>query len=112
MNNQPNRILLVCGLSFGVMFAAACASEQPAMPGSIRPTGKLKPAEQANLAKITIAEAMTAALAAAPGKVVLAELEVEGGSLLYPFEVIGSDGKTTEVEIDAGNGKVLGVDHE
>jgi uncharacterized membrane protein YkoI len=42
-----------------------------------------------------------------PGTVLKAELEVEDGCLMYSFEIVGAGKKITEVEIDAGNGKVL-----
>jgi uncharacterized membrane protein YkoI len=41
---------------------------------------------------------------------VTGELEVEDGNLQYSFDIVGADKKVTEVEIDAGNGKVLATD--
>jgi uncharacterized membrane protein YkoI len=84
--------------------------EKAAPKGSIRPTGDLTAAQMAKLAKISFSDALKAALAAAPGVVVKAELEVEDGNLQFSFEVVGADGKTTEVEVDAGNGKILDID--
>ena len=108
------------------LFAAACTAilaaslavgapakeEKPAATGSIRPAGQVKPADLPSLAKIGFEEAMKAALAAAPGKIIKAELEVEDGNLLYSFEIVGANKSITEVEIDAGNGRVLGMDKE
>ncbi len=85
-------------------------SEKDAPKGSIRPTGDLTTAQMAALAKVSFTDALKTALAAAPGVVVKAELEVEDGNLQFSFEIVGADKKTTEVEIDAGNGKVLDVD--
>jgi hypothetical protein len=109
--------LLALAVPFALTPATAAekkdAAEKPAPVGSIRPTGKdLKPAELAALAKISFADALKAALKAAPGVVVKAELEVEDGNLQFAFEIIGADKKTTEVEIDAGNGKVLDIDKD
>jgi uncharacterized membrane protein YkoI len=39
-------------------------------------------------------------------------LEVEDGSLQYSFAIVGADKKVTEVEIDAGDGKVLNIDQD
>jgi uncharacterized membrane protein YkoI len=89
------------------------AADEPAMPkGSIRVDHKVKPAGLPALARISFEQALKAALAAAPGSVIKAELEVEEGNLVYSFEVVGADKSTTEVEIDAGNGKVLATEKE
>jgi uncharacterized membrane protein YkoI len=86
--------------------------EEKKIVSSIRPAGKVKDADLPGLAKISFDAAMKAALAAAPGSVIKAELEVEDGNLMYSFEIVGKDKSVTEVEIDAGNGKVLDVDKE
>ena len=38
--------------------------------------------------------------------------KVEDGCLQYSFEIVGADKSITEVEIDAGDGKVLDTDKE
>jgi uncharacterized membrane protein YkoI len=80
--------------------------------GSIRPTGDVKAADLPALAKISFDATLQAALTAVPGSVVKAELEVEDGNLQYSFEIINAKKKKVEVEIDAGNGKVLDVDED
>ena len=64
-------------------------------------------------AKITLAQARTAAVAARPGKITDQELEKERGGtgLRYSFDIL-SGGKTFEVGIDARTGKVLENDRE
>ncbi|HEV2364146.1 MAG TPA: PepSY domain-containing protein [Caulobacteraceae bacterium] len=64
-------------------------------------------------AKISLAQARAAALAARPGKITDQELEKEGGGsgLRYSFDVL-SAGKVWEVGIDAKTGKVLENDRE
>ena len=86
--------------------------EKPVDEGSIRPEGKVKETDLAALAKISFDEALKAAHAAVQGSVIKAELAVEDGNLQYSFEIVGADKKVTEVEIDAGNGKVLAVDQD
>jgi uncharacterized membrane protein YkoI len=44
--------------------------------------------------------------------VILGELEVEDGNLQYSFDIVGADKSVTEVEIDAGDGKVLATDKD
>ena len=91
----------------------AMAGEKNEPPrGSIRPSGKLKPVDLPGLAKITFRQALDAALARAPGSVIKAELEVEDGVLMYSFEIAGANKTITEVEIDAGNGTLLGTEDE
>ncbi len=65
------------------------------------------------MAKISFDEALKAAHAAQPGKVVNAVLEAEDGNLQYAFEILNpATGKIDEVAIDAGNGKVLSIDRD
>jgi uncharacterized membrane protein YkoI len=110
------RTFLISGaLALGMVCAASSCSADKAEKkstavASIRPTGKVQPADLPGLAKISMEVALKAALDAAPGKVIKAELEVEDGNLQYSFDVVGADGKIKEVEIDAGNGKVLDID--
>ena len=65
------------------------------------------------LAKITLAQARSTALAARPGQITDQELEKEHGGtgLRYSFD-IKSKGKTFEVGVDARTGKVLENDGE
>jgi uncharacterized membrane protein YkoI len=57
--------------------------------------------------KISIKEAKIIAVARVPGKVMDAEFEKEHGRLQYAFDILGEDGKTYDVEIDAITGEVL-----
>ncbi len=57
-------------------------------------------------AKITSDQAKQAALAAVRGTVKQVELDNENGSVVYSVEV-SANGTTTDVKVDAGNGKVL-----
>jgi uncharacterized membrane protein YkoI len=86
--------------------------EKATYKASIRPQGKVKETDLPALAKISFDDALKAAHVAVPGGVIKAELEVEDGNLVYSFEIVGADKKVTEVEIDAGNGKVLDIDKD
>lgn len=108
-------IALCCLAALAAIPAAAkgkAAEAKPAPKGSIRPVGKVKPADLPALAKISFESALMAALVAVPGQVIKAELEVEDGNLMYSFEIVGAAKAITEVEIDAGDGKVLGTENE
>lgn len=111
-------VALALAVSFTAFSFAAEKAEKgkeekkTAVVASIRPQGEVKSADLPGLAKISFDAALRAALAAAPGSVIKAELEVEDGNLMYSFEIVGANKKVTEVEIDAGNGKVLDIDHD
>jgi len=61
-------------------------------------------------AKITIEQAAKTAVEKVPGTVVEAELEKKHGKTTWEVEVLGADGKVTEVCIDAATGDVIGTE--
>ena len=121
-NFNPTKIKMTSSLrslrSAGLLALAVSAaalttlSAAEVSKSSIRADDKLKETELPALAKISAEDAIKAALAAAPGKVLKVELEAEDGGLVYSVEIVGADKVVTEVEIDAGNGKVLDIDRE
>lgn len=60
----------------------------------------------ASMAKVSLVEAVQAALKSVSGKAIAAELEEDEGFLVYSVDVV-NDGKVTEVKVDAGNKKIL-----
>lgn len=88
------------------------AAEESHAVGSIRPAGSFPKTELPALTKISLEDALHTALAAIPGSVVVAELEIEDGNLMYSFEIVTAGKTIKEVEIDAGNGKVLAIEEE
>lgn len=60
--------------------------------------------------KITIEQAAKTAREKVPGTVVEAELEKKHGKTTWEVEVLGADGKVTEVCIDAATGDVIGTE--
>ena len=103
---------LTAMIALPAMAKEKTAETKAALQGSIRPAGQVKPADLPALAKISFESALQAALTAVPGHVIKAELEIEDGNLMYSFEIVGADKAITEVEIDAGDGKVLGTENE
>ncbi|WP_034629881.1 PepSY domain-containing protein [Desulfotruncus alcoholivorax] len=63
------------------------------------------------LAKITAEQARASAMKAVPGQVNKVSLDNENGNVVYSVEIKTVKG-TTDVKIDAGNGKVLARDFE
>jgi len=58
-------------------------------------------------AKVTIDQAIKTATEKVPGTVVEAELEKKHDKTIWEVEVLGADGKVTEVHIDAATGAVI-----
>ncbi|RKL61450.1 hypothetical protein DXT63_16615 [Thermoanaerobacteraceae bacterium SP2] len=77
---------------------------------------KAEQQEDANLAskaKIKKDEAIKAAMAAYPGYAVKgAAIGNENGYLIYEIKMVDNAGKSLEVKVDAGNGKVLAADNQ
>ena len=107
--------LLVVGVT---SLALAGTHHKTAWKGSIAVTGKHSDAQLSQMAKITPTDAAKIALGAigAPaGKkaVSASEVEAEHGYLIYSVEVkIAGKSGIDEVTVDAGDGKVLHVEHE
>ncbi|MGH7227628.1 MAG: PepSY domain-containing protein [Nitrospiraceae bacterium] len=66
-----------------------------------------KVADLAKTAKVTIHDAIKTASDKMPGTVVEAELERKHGKTVWEVEIVGADGKVTEVHIDADTGAVI-----
>ena len=102
-------------LVFLLTVAATAAAASPTC--SIHPKKGATREELAAMAKVTQTDAQKTALATlketSKATVKSAELEAEHGCLLYSFdvEVAGKTG-VQEVQIDAGNGKILSNKHE
>jgi uncharacterized membrane protein YkoI len=88
--------------------------QDPQLNGSVRAADQAGAGESSDtglqpLAKITPDQAKQAALAAVPGTVNKVDLGNENGSVVYDVEIT-ANGTTTDVKVDAGNGKILGQD--
>jgi uncharacterized membrane protein YkoI len=58
-------------------------------------------------AKVTAEQAIKTAMEKVPGTVVEVELEKKHGNTVWEVEILGADGKVTEVHIDAAEGTVI-----
>jgi uncharacterized membrane protein YkoI len=63
--------------------------------------------EMVNQASLSAEQAIAIALAAIPGKVIESEIEMEGGTLVWEVEVLSSENKVYEFEIDASDGRII-----
>lgn len=67
-------------------------------------------AEMVKDAKVTVDQAIKTATEKVQGTVVEAELEKKHGKTIWEVEIVGADGKVTEVHIDAATGAVIDVE--
>ncbi len=58
-------------------------------------------------ATVTIDQAIKAATDKVPGKVIEAELEKENEKLVWEVEIVGADGKLSELYVDAATGALV-----
>jgi uncharacterized membrane protein YkoI len=79
----------------------------PAYACSIKVAPKTPTSQLAALARISAAQAQTAANSAVPGTVVKSSIEGENGCLVYSVLTKAADGKLYDVKVDAGSGKVV-----
>ena len=67
-------------------------------------------AEMAKEAKVTVDQAIKTATEKVQGTVVEAELEKKHDKTIWEVEIVGADGKVSEVHIDAATGAVIDVE--
>ena len=63
--------------------------------------------EMSKTAKVTVEQAIKTATEKMAGKVIEAELEKKHGKAVWEVEIVGEDGKVTEVHVDADSGAVI-----
>ncbi|MBI5777146.1 MAG: PepSY domain-containing protein, partial [Nitrospirae bacterium] len=68
--------------------------------------------ELSKTAKVTIEQAVKTASEKLPGKVIEAELEKKHGKGVWEVEIVGADGKVTEVHVDADTGAVIDMEEK
>lgn len=116
---KPNSLLIASTAlalcTVGILSAVAHDkpdSDEKPVHASVRVERHLDRSALPALAKISFADALAIASHAAPGAVIKGELEVEDHNLMYSFDVVSPDRVVREVEVDAGNGRVLDVDRD
>ncbi len=105
--------LEITALVFAVLVGASLIATGPAWSdkkGKHEEEGNV--AEMAKEAKVTVEQAIKTATEKVQGTVVEAELEKKHDKTIWEVEVVGADGKTSEVHIDAITGAVIDVENE
>lgn len=109
--NRSTVIVLIAGLSVATTALASHAAEAC----SIHPPKGASKAKLMSMAKRTRGNAERIALKRIKerGTVAEGELEAERGCLIWSFDIkVAGRAGVEEVNVDAGNGKVLNVHHE
>lgn len=68
--------------------------------------------ELSKTAKVTVEQAIKIATEKVAGKVIEAELEKKHGKAVWEVEIVGEDGKVTEVHVDADSGAVVAAEEK
>lgn len=104
---MANRKLLIASVlvPLTLLFAAPAFAEESGEKGesSVNETQALMNA------KISVADAIRTAESEAKGKAVDSGLNDENGEVSYQVEIVGQDGKRTDVFVDLQSGKVLRI---
>jgi hypothetical protein len=116
MTIRRTRVGLALFSLFSFLAAAGFALASPT-PCTIHPKKGASEAELKSLAKVSEDDARKTALASlkdsSKGTVKQSELEAEHGCLVYSFDIaISGASGIQEVQVDAGDGKVLSSEHE
>ena len=114
------RTLVIGLVAVAVVGTAIAATKAPraekageakaGMKGSIA-VAKEADTKLVDMAKISLADAVAAALTKVPGKCWKAELEPEDGVLIFTIQVVTKEGAWKEIAVDAGNAAVLKVEN-
>jgi uncharacterized membrane protein YkoI len=108
------RFVVALGAAIAISTSVALRAEDP-KETPIQGTIRLSNTQDREIAlvesaKISIQQAITAALSRDNGAVQRVELQNEDGFLVYNVELVSADKKLHEVKVDAGNGNILRVD--
>jgi len=108
------RLAAAIGAVIAVLPPVILKAEDPkekAIHGTIQlPNEGKQEAAQASLAKLTVQQAIDAAMSHQGGTVLRTELQNEDDFLVYNVELVSADKKVYEIKVDAGDGKILRID--
>ncbi len=101
----------ISAIVFAVLVGASLVATGPAWSdkkGKHEDEGDV--AAMAKEAKVTVEQAIKTATEKVQGTVVEAELEKKHDKTIWEVEVVGADGKVSEIHIDAATGAVIDVE--
>lgn len=91
---------------FLILLGTIALADEKKIVGSVS-TKNLTIADYPKAATISLTQATKTANDAIPGKILSVGLENEDGFLVYSIEIVGTDSSLHEINVDAGNGKIL-----
>lgn len=100
----------IVGRGFAVLVGSVLALSAPAWgdeKGKKEMDETKEAVEMSKTAKVTADQAIKTASEKVAGKVIEAELEKKHGTAVWEVEIVGEDGKVTEVHVDANSGTVI-----
>jgi uncharacterized membrane protein YkoI len=112
MKKASKTLLSASLIALLAVAAGAHEGKETKIQGSIAIDRGPKESEFPGLAKLSLSAAVAAAEKSVAGKTIKAELEEDGGFLIYSVEIVGADKNTSEVKVDAGTGKILAVEKD
>ncbi len=95
---------------FAVLVGASLIATGPAWSDKKGKEEEGNVADMAKEAKVTVDQAIKTATEKVQGTVVEAELEKKHDKTIWEVEIVGADGKVSEVHIDAVTGAVIDVE--
>ncbi|MFE4332042.1 PepSY domain-containing protein [Streptomyces sp. NPDC056831] len=101
------RKIVIAAVTAAVLVGGGAATAIAFAGDDSHDRGTRSSAASGSTARVTVGDAVAAAVGAVPGTVTEAELDVEDGRLVWEVDVYGSDRAWHDVTVDAGNGKVL-----
>ncbi|MFF2959758.1 PepSY domain-containing protein [Streptomyces sp. NPDC057963] len=102
------RKIVIAAVTAAVLAGGGAATAVALADGDGRDRDTRSSAASGGTARVTVGDAVAAAVGAVPGTVTEAELDDEDGRLVWELDVHGSDKVRHDVTVDAGNGAVLG----
>ncbi len=102
---------LLAGLIFALGLPACTEEHESKKEGEHKEAKKEDESKEkaalAAAAKVTIEQAIKTATDKVQGKVIEAELEKEDGKVVWEVEIVGADGKLSELYVDADTGVLV-----
>lgn len=106
MKYLKSSLMLILGLSAGLSAMASTKDAEKPVVGSVSTKG-LSPQDYPKSASISSTQAAKIATDRIPGQILSIGLEREDGYLVYAVEVASTTSGLHEINVDAGNGKIL-----
>ena len=110
MQKRTADILMLIALPIMLLSSTARADDDRDESGRLARDRVLKSVQSGEARPL--AELKQIVLKRWPGELLEVDIEDDGGVLAYTFKVVTDSGRLTEIEIDAGTGRIIEVENE